>query len=131
LLKKRAEIIPDPPVSSRAETPSVFTALAFSDPIMALTPDDVAASRNWRGWNLGRAEATDADQLNGFFEHRRADERGRHPRRRAALHAAVGRPGGELRLRDDAVTESRQRAANQASAPAVEDGLFLVPKVIE
>ena len=36
-----------------------------------------------------------------------------------------------LRLRDDVVTESDQRQANQASAPAVEDGLFLVPKVIE
>jgi aspartyl-tRNA(Asn)/glutamyl-tRNA(Gln) amidotransferase subunit C len=36
-----------------------------------------------------------------------------------------------LRLRDDVVTESDQRAANQRSAPLVEDGLFLVPKVIE
>jgi aspartyl-tRNA(Asn)/glutamyl-tRNA(Gln) amidotransferase subunit C len=34
-------------------------------------------------------------------------------------------------LREDVVTESDQRVANQASAPAVEDGLFLVPKVIE
>ena len=37
----------------------------------------------------------------------------------------------ELRLREDAVTESDRRDANQRSAPAVEDGLFLVPKVIE
>ena len=36
-----------------------------------------------------------------------------------------------LRLRDDLVTEPDQRAANQRTAPAVEDGLFLVPKVIE
>ena len=36
-----------------------------------------------------------------------------------------------LRLRDDVVTETDRRAANQRSAPAVEDGLFLVPKVIE
>jgi aspartyl-tRNA(Asn)/glutamyl-tRNA(Gln) amidotransferase subunit C len=35
-----------------------------------------------------------------------------------------------LRLRDDTVTETDNRAANQRSAPAVEDGLFLVPKVI-
>jgi aspartyl-tRNA(Asn)/glutamyl-tRNA(Gln) amidotransferase subunit C len=35
-----------------------------------------------------------------------------------------------LRLRDDAVTETADREANQRSAPAVEDGLFLVPKVI-
>jgi aspartyl-tRNA(Asn)/glutamyl-tRNA(Gln) amidotransferase subunit C len=36
-----------------------------------------------------------------------------------------------LRLRDDAVSEGNERERNQASAPAVEDGLFLVPKVIE
>ena len=36
-----------------------------------------------------------------------------------------------LRLRDDVVSEPNQREANQRSAPAVERGLFLVPKVIE
>jgi len=36
-----------------------------------------------------------------------------------------------LRLREDAVTEADQRALNQRDAPAVEDGLYLVPKVIE
>ena len=36
-----------------------------------------------------------------------------------------------LRLRPDAVSETNQREANQRSAPAVERGLFLVPKVIE
>ncbi len=36
-----------------------------------------------------------------------------------------------LRLRDDVVSETNQRELNQQSAPAVEDGLFLVPKVIE
>ena len=36
-----------------------------------------------------------------------------------------------LRLRDDVVTETDQREANQRSAPLVEDGLFLVPRVIE
>jgi aspartyl-tRNA(Asn)/glutamyl-tRNA(Gln) amidotransferase subunit C len=36
-----------------------------------------------------------------------------------------------LRLRDDQVSEPNQREANQRSAPAVENGLFLVPKVIE
>lgn len=35
------------------------------------------------------------------------------------------------RLRPDVVTEINQREAFQAHAPAVEDGLFLVPKVIE
>ncbi len=35
------------------------------------------------------------------------------------------------RLRADEVTETDQRAAFQAIAPATEDGLYLVPKVIE
>ena len=35
------------------------------------------------------------------------------------------------RLRRDEVTESNQRDAYQAIAPAVEDGLYLVPRVIE
>lgn len=35
------------------------------------------------------------------------------------------------RLRPDAVTETDRREALQGSAPSVEDGLFLVPKVIE
>ena len=35
------------------------------------------------------------------------------------------------RLRKDVVTESNQRDAFQQMAPATEDGLFLVPKVIE
>ena len=36
-----------------------------------------------------------------------------------------------LRLREDAVTEVDQRAANLRNAPAIDGGLFLVPKVIE
>jgi aspartyl-tRNA(Asn)/glutamyl-tRNA(Gln) amidotransferase subunit C len=35
------------------------------------------------------------------------------------------------RLRDDAVTEADQRDKLQAGAPAVEDGLYLVPRVVE
>jgi aspartyl-tRNA(Asn)/glutamyl-tRNA(Gln) amidotransferase subunit C len=35
------------------------------------------------------------------------------------------------RLREDRVTETDQREAFQAIAPQVEDGLYLVPKVIE
>jgi len=35
------------------------------------------------------------------------------------------------RLREDAVTEVNQRELLQKNAPAVENGLFLVPKVIE
>jgi aspartyl-tRNA(Asn)/glutamyl-tRNA(Gln) amidotransferase subunit C len=37
----------------------------------------------------------------------------------------------EQRLRPDAVTETDQRERFQALAPAVEGGLYLVPRVIE
>jgi len=36
-----------------------------------------------------------------------------------------------LPLREDRITETDRRAVYQAVAPAVEDGLYLVPKVIE
>jgi aspartyl-tRNA(Asn)/glutamyl-tRNA(Gln) amidotransferase subunit C len=38
---------------------------------------------------------------------------------------------GGLRLREDAVAETNQREKFQNIAPAVEAGLYLVPKVIE
>jgi aspartyl-tRNA(Asn)/glutamyl-tRNA(Gln) amidotransferase subunit C len=47
------------------------------------------------------------------------------------LDAMRNSPKMALRLRADAVSETNQREANQQSAPAVENGLFLVPKVIE
>ncbi len=43
--------------------------------------------------------------------------------------AAVGAVA--LRMRDDVVTEPDRRADYQAVAPSVDDGLYLVPKVIE
>jgi len=36
-----------------------------------------------------------------------------------------------LRLRDDEVTEANRRDDYQRNAPATQDGLYLVPKVIE
>jgi aspartyl-tRNA(Asn)/glutamyl-tRNA(Gln) amidotransferase subunit C len=39
--------------------------------------------------------------------------------------------GGVQRLRADAVTETIDRDANLSNAPAQQDGLFLVPRVIE
>jgi aspartyl-tRNA(Asn)/glutamyl-tRNA(Gln) amidotransferase subunit C len=39
--------------------------------------------------------------------------------------------GQVQRLREDSVTESDRREDYQANAPAVEAGLYLVPKVIE
>ena len=39
--------------------------------------------------------------------------------------------GGTQRLREDGITETPDREANLRNAPAQQDGLFLVPKVIE
>lgn len=70
-------------------------------------------------------------RLNGFFDiveqMKAVDTTGVEP---LAHPTAVIDPVA-LRLRDDVVSEPNQRDANQISAPAVEDGLFLVPKVIE
>ncbi len=82
-------------------------------------------------------------QLNGFFEiieqMRAVDTTGVVPMAHPvdAMHgltqaiADADEHGMTLRLRDDVVSETNQREANQRSAPAVERGLFLVPKVIE
>lgn len=46
--------------------------------------------------------------------------------------AALSNPlDATQRLRADQVTEANQRENLQSNAPAVENGLFLVPKVIE
>jgi len=99
---------------------------------MALTPQDVS-----RIAHLARLELAPDEQramlaqINGFFsivERMSAvDTSGVEP-----LYTPLSALGDvSLRLRDDVVTEADARAANQRSAPAVEDGLFLVPKVLE
>ena len=47
------------------------------------------------------------------------------------VHPLPPQVAPELRLREDVVSEPDQRELYQQNAPAVEDGLFLVPKVIE
>ena len=46
-------------------------------------------------------------------------------------HPLDAQLGMQQRLRPDAVSEADRRADFQAVAPAVEQGLYLVPKVIE
>lgn len=46
-------------------------------------------------------------------------------------HAVAAQAGAGQRLRADEVTESDRHVEFQAVAPAVERGLYLVPKVIE
>ncbi len=99
---------------------------------MALTREDVSRIAHLARLELSAAEeAAMLDQLNGFFgivERMSAvDTSGVEP-----LYTPLSAVQAvELRLREDVVTETVDRSANQASAPAVEDGLFLVPKVIE
>jgi len=87
--------------------------------------------------HLARLELADDEsermltQLNGFFEiveaMRGVDTAGIQP----LAHPMAAVADVQLRLREDRVSESDQREANQRSAPAVEAGLFLVPRVIE
>lgn len=99
---------------------------------MSLTPDDVS-----RIAHLARLELQPAESqallanLNDFFkivgQMSAVDTAGIEP-----LYTPLSAiQQVQLRLRDDVVTEANQREFNQKSAPAVEDGLFLVPKVIE
>lgn len=99
---------------------------------MALTPQDVSRIAQLARLELSAAEqAQMLAQLNGFFgiveQMSAVDTRGVEPLYTplSAVHAVP------LRLREDRVTETDEREANQKSAPSVEAGLFLVPKVIE
>jgi aspartyl-tRNA(Asn)/glutamyl-tRNA(Gln) amidotransferase subunit C len=99
---------------------------------MSLNSQDIA-----RIANLARLELQPEEsermlaRINGFFEivekMRAVDTAGIEP----LSHPVAAVRDVELRLRDDVASEPDQRAANQRSAPAVERGLFRVPKVIE
>ena len=87
---------------------------------------------------LAQLELTDAqanvtlDKLNGIFslveQMKAVDTTGVEPLNHpiAAFQADLA-----LRLREDAVTEPNRRDDYQQVAPATQDGLYLVPKVIE
>lgn len=99
---------------------------------MPLSPEDVSRIADLARLELRPSEeAAMLTQLNEFFaiveQMSAVDTRGVEPLYTplAAVHEAP------LRMRDDVVTEVDRREANQRSAPAVEDGLFLVPQVIE
>jgi aspartyl-tRNA(Asn)/glutamyl-tRNA(Gln) amidotransferase subunit C len=104
----------------------------ISGDCMALTLTDVK-----RIAHLARLELADADaehtraQLNDFFglveQMQAVDTTGIAP----LAHPIEQIEDVALRLRSDAVTETVDREAFQRPAPAVQDGLYLVPKVIE
>lgn len=79
-------------------------------------------------------EARMLDKINNFFgiveQISAVDTKGVVPMAHP-VDAIRNTPDIALRLRADMVSEPNQREANQQSAPAVENGLFLVPKVIE
>lgn len=87
---------------------------------------------------LAQLEITDEQagktlhQLNDFFalveQMRAVDTTGIEPLNHpiAAFQTDLA-----LRLREDAVTEPNRRDDYQQAAPATQDGLYLVPKVIE
>ncbi len=99
---------------------------------MSLNPQDID-----RIANLARLELKPDEsermlaQINGFFSIVEAmqpvDTTGTEP----LAHPVAAIQDVQLRLREDVVSEPNHREANQQSAPAVERGLFLVPKVIE
>jgi len=99
---------------------------------MSLTSTDIARIANLARLELEPAESTRLlKQMNDFFSivetMRAVDTTGITP----LAHPVVALTDFTLRLRPDLATEPNQRDANQRSAPAVERGLFLVPKVIE
>lgn len=99
---------------------------------MALTPQDIARIANLARLELQPQESERMlTQLNGFFaiveQMRAVDTSGITP----LAHPVAVIQDVALRLHADVVTETNQREANQQSAPAVERGLFLVPRVIE
>ena len=99
---------------------------------MALTPQDIARVAHLARLEL-RPDETDRvlGQLNDFFalveQMQAVNTDGVVP----LAHPAAILDDVALRLREDIASEPNQRYASQTSAPAVERGLFLVPKVIE
>jgi aspartyl-tRNA(Asn)/glutamyl-tRNA(Gln) amidotransferase subunit C len=95
---------------------------------MSLTDDQIRRVARLARIAIGEEESAEVrDRLNrvlGLIDQLRAvDTAGIEPMSHAL---EVVQP-----LRPDAVTESDQRARFQSGAPAVEGGLYLVPKVIE
>ncbi|WP_198086807.1 Asp-tRNA(Asn)/Glu-tRNA(Gln) amidotransferase subunit GatC [Variovorax sp. E3] len=99
---------------------------------MSLSASDIARIASLARLQLASDESERMlSQINGFFDlverMRSVDTTGVEP----LAHPVAALEDITLRLRDDVVSEPDNREANQKSAPAVEAGLFLVPKVIE
>jgi aspartyl-tRNA(Asn)/glutamyl-tRNA(Gln) amidotransferase subunit C len=99
---------------------------------MALTPQDIARVANLARLEL-RPDETERtlSQINGFFALVEQMDAVNTEEVEPLAHPAAVIGEVALRLREDIASEPNQREASQVSAPAVENGLFLVPKVIE
>ena len=99
---------------------------------MALTHQDIERVAHLARLEL-RPDETEhtLSQLNGFFKLVEQMEAINTDGVEPLAHPAAVLGEVALRLRDDIANEPNQREASQVSAPAVENGLFLVPKVIE
>jgi aspartyl-tRNA(Asn)/glutamyl-tRNA(Gln) amidotransferase subunit C len=99
---------------------------------MALSPQDIERFANLARLQL-RPDETERvlGQLNGFFKLVAQMEAVNTDGIEPLAHPAAILGDVALRLRDDIADEPNQRDISQRSAPAVERGLFLVPKVIE
>ena len=99
---------------------------------MSLNSQDIARIANLARLELSPDESARLlTQTNDFFniveKMRAVDTTGIEP----LAHPLDAIQSMSLRLRDDVTSEPNNRGANQQTAPAVENGLFLVPKVIE
>ena len=99
---------------------------------MALTSRDIARVAELARLEL-RPDETERtlSQINGFFKLVEQMDAINTDGVEPLAHPAAVLGQVALRLRDDIASEPNQREASQISAPAVENGLFLVPKVIE
>jgi aspartyl-tRNA(Asn)/glutamyl-tRNA(Gln) amidotransferase subunit C len=109
-----------------------FARHSFWFKSMALLPADIDRIANLARLQLQPEESQRMlGQINGFFDIVEqmcaVDTTGIEP----LAHPVAAIQNIALRLRDDVASELNQREANQRSAPSVERGLFLVPKVIE
>lgn len=100
---------------------------------MSLTLSDVKRIAHLAQLDMSEQQsATALDQLNGIFalaeQMQAVDTDGVAP---LSHPLAAHMNNIALRLREDAATEANRREDYQAVAPATQDGLYLVPKVIE
>lgn len=100
---------------------------------MSLTLSDVKRIANLAQLEMNDDQAANTlDKLNGIFalaeQMQAVDTAGVAP----LSHPLAGHMNNiSLRLREDKATEPNRRDAYQQVAPKTEDGLYLVPKVIE